>query len=50
MLDVGNMDPSAHYGKSFQIDNLVTRIVGGTHFPVFLKNYIPPEHLINIRE
>ena len=37
-----NMDPSAHYGTSFQIDNLVTRIVGGTHFPVLLKNYIPP--------
>ena len=50
MLDGGNMDPSAHYGKSFQIDNLVTRIVGGTHFPVLLKNYIPSEHLINIRE
>ena len=35
-------DPSAHYGTSFQIDNLVNKIVGGTHFPVLLKNYIPP--------
>ena len=29
-----NMDPSAHYGTWFPIDNLVTRIVGRTHFPV----------------
>ena len=42
ILGGGNMDPSAHYGTSFQIDNLVTRIVEGAHFPVLLKNYIPP--------
>ena len=36
------MGPSAHYGTSFQIDNLVTRVAGGTHFPVLLKNCIPP--------
>ena len=35
-------DPSAHYGTSFQIDNLLNKIVGGTHFPVLLKNYILP--------
>ena len=45
VLGGGNMDPSAHYGASFQIDNLVTRIVGGTHFPVLLKNYIPPQSM-----
>ena len=42
ILGRGYMDLSAHYGTSFQIDNLVTRIAGGTHFPVLLKNYIPP--------
>ena len=42
ILGKGNMDISAHYGTSFQIDNLTTMIVGGTHFPVLLKNYIPP--------
>ena len=42
ILGGGNMDPSAHYGTSFQIDNLVTKIVGGTHFPVLLKKYTPP--------
>ena len=42
ILGGGNMDPSALYGTAFQIDNLVSRIVGGTHFPVLLKKYIPP--------
>ena len=42
ILGRGNMDLSAHYGTSFQIDNLITRIVAKTHFPVLLKNYIPP--------
>ena len=40
-LGGGNMYPSAHYGTSFQLDNLVTRLVGETHFLLLLKNYIP---------
>ena len=42
ILGRGNMDLSAHYGTSFQIDNLITRIVARTHFFVLLKNYISP--------
>ena len=34
MLGGVNIDPYVNYGTLFQIDNLVTRIVGGTHFPV----------------
>ena len=42
ILGRGNMDLSVHYGTSFQIDNLISMIVGRTNFPVLLKNYIPP--------
>ena len=44
------MDPSVQTGTLFQIDTPLTRIVKTTHFEDFLKNIVPLEHLINIRE
>ena len=38
----GNMDPSIHYGALFRIHTILTRMAGGTHFPILLKSYIPP--------